>query len=61
MKLAYLPQHIAFNNEEDTVIECFRKNKYILEGKAREYLSRFIFFGKDAYKKRNTRLHGDRV
>ena len=61
VKLAYLPQHISFNNEEDTVIECFRENKYILEGKAREYLSRFMFFGKDAYKKVKHLSGGEKV
>lgn len=61
VKLAYLPQHISFNNEEDTVIECFRENKFILEGKAREYLSRFMFFGKDPYKKVKHLSGGEKV
>lgn len=61
VKLAYLPQHISFNNEEDTVIECFRENKCILEGKAREYLSRFMFFGKDVFKKVKHLSGGEKV
>ncbi len=61
VKLAYLPQHIAFNNEEDTVVECFRENKYIQEGKAREYLSRFMFYGKDACKKVKQLSGGEQV
>ena len=61
VKISYLPQHITFNNEEDTVIECFRENKYILEGKAREYLSKFMFFGKDVFKKVKQLSGGEKV
>ena len=61
LKLVYLPQNITFNCEEDTVIECFRENKFILEGKAREYLSRFMFFGKSAFKKVKQLSGGERV
>lgn len=61
IKISYLPQHITFNNEEDTVIGCFRENKYILEGKAREYLARFMFFGKDPYKKVKHLSGGEKV
>lgn len=61
VKVAYLPQKVTFNKEEDMVIECFRENKYILEGKAREYLSRFMFFGKDPYKKVKHLSGGERV
>lgn len=61
VKIAYLPQIISFNNEEDTVIECFREGRYILEGKAREYLSKFMFFGKDPFKKVKHLSGGERV
>lgn len=33
---AYLPQRVTFSDEELTVLDCFREDKYILEGKARE-------------------------
>lgn len=61
LKLAYLPQNITFNCDEDTVIECFRENKYILEGKAREYLSKFMFYGKSAFKKVKHLSGGEKV
>lgn len=61
MKIAYLPQTIAFNNEEDTVIECFREGRYILEGKAREYLAKFMFFAKAPFKKVKQLSGGERV
>jgi ATP-binding cassette, subfamily F, member 3 len=43
---AYLPQKSTFNDEELTVLEAFRENISILEGKAREYLSKFMFYNK---------------
>lgn len=61
VKAAYLPQSITFANEEDTVMACFRENRYILEGKAREYLAKFLFFGKDPYKKVRHLSGGERV
>ncbi len=60
-KVAYLPQHITFNNEADTVIECFREDRNILEGKAREYLARFMFFGKAPFKKVKQLSGGEKV
>lgn len=61
VKYAYLPQEIVFNNEEDTVIECFREDRDILEGKAREYLSKFMFFGKTPYQKVKHLSGGEKV
>ncbi|MEW8957416.1 ribosomal protection-like ABC-F family protein [Clostridium sp.] len=51
VRWAYLPQNIFFNDEEATVLQCFRDDIEILEGKAREYLSKFMFFGEDVFKK----------
>ncbi len=61
LKIAYLPQVLTFNNEEATVIDCFREDRIILEGKAREYLSRFMFFGKAPFRKVNQLSGGERV
>lgn len=47
--VAYLPQQITFKNEELTVLECFREDIFIEEGKAREYLSKFKFYGKSVF------------
>lgn len=60
-KVVYLPQNITFKNEEDRIIDCFREDKYILEGKAREYLARFMFYGKEPYKKIKDLSGGERV
>lgn len=60
-KVAYLPQEITFNNEDMTVIDCFRDDVIILEGKAREYLAKFMFFGKRAYTKVACLSGGERI
>jgi ATPase subunit of ABC transporter with duplicated ATPase domains len=61
VKIAYLPQTIAFKNEEATVVDCFREDRYILEGKAREYLAKYMFFGKAAYRRVRQLSGGERV
>lgn len=61
VKYAYLPQEITFNNENDMLIDCFREDKPILEGKARGYLSKFMFFGKTVYQKVKHLSGGKRV
>lgn len=61
VKLAYLPQNIQFNNEELTVVECFREDVMILEGKAREYLSKFMFYGSSVFKKVKHLSGGEKV
>jgi ATP-binding cassette subfamily F protein 3 len=61
IKYAYLPQEITFNNEEDMLIDCFREDKSILEGKAREYLSKFMFFGKTVYQNVKHLSGGEKV
>lgn len=50
-KIGYLPQQINFKDEDKTIVECFREDIEILEGKAREYLSKFMFFGEMVYRK----------
>lgn len=61
VKAAYLPQNIIFKDEEATVLECFREDFFILEGKAREYLSKYMFFGKDVFKKVKHLSGGEKV
>lgn len=58
---AYLPQKITFNNEEQTVLEAFREDISILEGKAREYLSKFMFYKKSPFKKVKHLSGGERI
>jgi ATP-binding cassette subfamily F protein 3 len=58
---AYLPQKITFNNEDYTVLETFRENYSILEGKAREYLSKFMFYKNSVFKKVKHLSGGERI
>lgn len=61
VRAAYLPQVLSFPNEELMLIECFREDISILEGAAREYLARFLFFGGDVYKRLKYLSGGERV
>ena len=61
VRAAYLPQQLSFANEELTVLDCFREDIFILEGKAREYLAKFIFFGSTVYKKVRHLSGGERI
>jgi ATP-binding cassette subfamily F protein 3 len=58
---AYLPQRITFKDEELTVLECFREDISILEGKAREYLSKFMFYGSSVFKKVRHLSGGEKI
>ncbi|WP_102261017.1 ribosomal protection-like ABC-F family protein [Mesobacillus jeotgali] len=58
---AYLPQKIDFKNEELTVLECFREDISIVEGKAREYLAKFMFYKKSVFKKVKFLSGGERI
>lgn len=58
---AYLPQKVTFHDEEATILDCFREDLFILEGKAREYLSKFMFFGSNVYKKVKHLSGGERI
>ncbi len=61
VRVAYLPQRLTFSDEELTVLECFREDKFILEGKAREYLAKFMFYGSNVFKKVRHLSGGERV
>ncbi|MEG2289198.1 MAG: ABC-F type ribosomal protection protein [Clostridium sp.] len=61
VKAAYLPQKITFKDEELTVLECFREDIFMLEGKAREYLSKFMFYGNSVFKKVRHLSGGEKI
>lgn len=60
IKLGYLPQNITFEHEEYTILECFREDILITEGKAREYLAKYMFFGESVFKKVSNLSGGER-
>lgn len=61
VKVAYLPQNITFPNEELRLIDAFRDDIAIVEGKAREYLARFMFFQSSVFKKVKHLSGGERI
>lgn len=60
VKLGYLPQNIIFDDEESTVLNTFRENISMTEGKAREYLAKFMFYGESVFKKVRNLSGGER-
>lgn len=60
VKLGYLQQNIAFPDENKTILEIFRDNIVITEGKAREYLARYMFYGESVFKKARDLSGGER-
>lgn len=61
VKTAYLPQKITFPNEELRLIEVFREDISIVEGKAREYLAKFMFYNSSVFKKVKHLSGGERI
>lgn len=58
---AYLPQQITFLNEELTVLQWFREDIFMAEGKSREYLAKYMFYGKDVFKKLKNLSGGEKI
>ncbi len=61
INLAYLPQNLAFEDEETTVLDYYREDIVIPEGKAREQLAKFLFYGGNVFKKIKLLSGGERV
>ncbi|MDP4091000.1 MAG: ABC-F family ATP-binding cassette domain-containing protein [Bacillota bacterium] len=60
IQLGYLPQNIHFSNDQNTILDCFREDIVITEGKAREYLAKYMFFGEDVFKRTGSLSGGER-
>ncbi|WP_409297027.1 ribosomal protection-like ABC-F family protein [Peribacillus sp. SCS-26] len=58
---AYLPQNVTFKDESITLLEAFRDCISIPEGKAREYLSKFMFYKGSVFKKVEHLSGGERI
>jgi ABC-type multidrug transport system ATPase subunit len=61
VRMAYLPQNLAFEDEELTILDYFREDISILEGKAREQLAKFMFCGATVFKKIRLLSGGEKV
>lgn len=51
IELGYLPQNVCFNDEDKTVLDIFKEDMVITEGKARQYLAKYMFFGEAVFEK----------
>ncbi|RKD30510.1 ribosomal protection-like ABC-F family protein [Thermohalobacter berrensis] len=51
VKIGYLPQNIAFEDENTTVLETFMRSCNVIEGVARGILAKFLFYDEDVFKK----------
>lgn len=60
VKVAYLPQVVEFKDNNLTILQWFREDIEILEGKAREYLAKFMFCGESVFKKVGTLSGGEK-
>jgi ATPase subunit of ABC transporter with duplicated ATPase domains len=60
VKLGYLPQNIIFEDENKTILECFRESIAISEEKAREFLAKYLFYGERVFKKVGALSGGER-
>ncbi|MDF2984541.1 MAG: transporter-like protein [Eubacterium sp.] len=58
--IGYLPQNIAFEDENMTILECFREDKAISEEKARQYLAKYMFLGERVFRKVGCLSGGER-
>jgi len=56
-----LPQQIIFKNEELTVVDSFREDLFLPEGKAREYLAKFMFYGESVFNKVKYLSGGEKI
>jgi ATPase subunit of ABC transporter with duplicated ATPase domains len=61
VRSAYLPQNLVFEDEELTVLDYFREDITVQEGKARERLAKYKFYGGNVYKKIKLLSGGEKV
>ena len=60
VKLGYLPQNITFSDENKTVLDIFREDISITDGKGREYLSNYLFCKEAVFRKVGDLSGGER-
>ena len=51
IQIGYLPQQVTFQNEDKTVLDTFREDLFLEEGKARELLAKYLFRNEQVFKK----------
>lgn len=60
VRIGYLDQNVVFENEDYTVLECFREIRPIPEGQIRAILAKFMFYDEDVFKKVSMLSGGER-
>lgn len=60
LKIAYLPQNVQFSHEDWTVLETFREDLNLAEGKARELLAKYLFTKETVFKQVKNLSGGER-
>lgn len=61
VKVGYLQQNINFLNEDSSIVDTFREDYICSEEKARNILSRFLFYEDDVFKKVKSLSGGERA
>ena len=59
--VGYIPQEIIFENENESMLDAFRKSATVHENEARRILARFFITGDDVYKRIRSLSGGERV
>ncbi len=61
VKIGYIPQEINFENEDETILELFLKIYKGDENETRKFLTKFMFFKDDIFKKLGKLSGGEKV
>lgn len=61
LKIGYLSQHEFEKDSNDTLLNVFREKVNVSEGQARHILAKFMFYGKDVFKKINDLSGGEKI
>lgn len=61
VKVGYLPQIINFENDNQTLLECFKNETAVHEQRARQILAAFQFYKEDVNKKVKNLSGGERI
>ncbi|SHJ66280.1 ATPase components of ABC transporters with duplicated ATPase domains [Geosporobacter subterraneus DSM 17957] len=60
LRTGYLEQEVLFPREDATILETFRYQVPVPEGRARSILAKFLFYGNDVFKKVGTLSGGEK-
>jgi len=61
LNIGYLEQEVHFENENESVLDAYRRTFPMQEDRARTSLARFLFFGNDVFKRLGDLSGGEKV